>query len=42
MDLKQTLIAAMVQDKWVYVKTLVMSMVQNVSTADTNHCHGAK
>jgi len=25
----QTLMAATVQDKWVYVKTLVMSMVQN-------------
>jgi hypothetical protein len=34
--------AAMVQDKWVDVKILVMSMVQNVPTADTNHCHGAK
>jgi len=42
MGLQQTLIAVMVQDKWVYVKTLVMSMVKNVSTADNNHCHGAK
>jgi len=38
----QTLMAAMVQDKWVDVKTLVMSMAQNVPTADTNHCPGAK
>jgi len=29
MGLQQTLMAAMVQDKWVYIKTLVMSMVQN-------------
>jgi len=29
MGLQQTLMAAMAQDKWVYTKTSVMTMVQN-------------